>query len=843
MYLKNYQIRVVSEIRRFLQVAKSSFDEFEAAKAHVTEKVRHTLNYVETVFDELHMPLNDDCRNGVGEHYPRVVLKVPTGGGKTILALEAIREYQAQFSQKPNGLIVWIVPSEAIYSQTVGRLRDRGHPYRQLLDQASGGNTVILEKGQRLSTQDIEENLVVLFVMIQSVSRATNKEALKVFQDSGGYESFFPPDNRYDLHRQLLEQVPNLDFISALGRQNPLIKTSMGNAIRLSNPFMIIDEIHKVFTPTAKATIDSLNPKMVLGLSATPREGMNIVSSVSGLELKEEEMVKLDMHIIPPTNTTQENWQAVVQEMKAQREELEDKSIEYMRNTGQYIRPIALIQVERTGRDQRGKGYVHSQDVKEYLVDLSINPDEVAIKTSTQNDIEDVDLFASDCPVRWIITKEALREGWDCSYAYMLGIIPNVNSNTGITQLVGRILRQPNAKKTGIRELDESYVYYAKGNTRLLLEGVAAGFRNEGLEDLITKLKVRDLDSVNTSMTSKIKRKYSKDYAGSLYLPVWVMVGGKEGERRLFSYPLDIRPYLNFKDYTLTAELIESIRSALSEESKERKVFAATLDDESKTAIRPDHIEPSVIDSINLGYMSRRFSEVIENSFLARKVAIQFLDLLNNELTEATVSKHFGFIVSALSKELQSERAKMEEAVFLNHLSANRLVLAVSDDERFGFKVPSTDTITVTTEPNTYKYYLFDEVEISSMNSLERKVSDALDKQETILWWFRNKASKDWYRIRGWRESHIYPDFVAAKKRKGGKIELVYIIESKGEHLANNPDTRYKKRILDLITEQNETGDIRAYQLEMPLRELNTDVEGYLVEEDKEEETIRSLMK
>src|SRR3989304_3568422 len=124
---------------------------------------------------------------------------------------------------------------------------------------------------------------------------------------------------------------------------------------------------------------------------------------------------------------------------------------------------MALIQVEATGKDQRGKhNRVHSLDVYEYLASLDINPDEIAIKTSSQNDIEDVNLFSPDCPVRFIVTKEALREGWDCSFAYVLVVIPNVNSDTSITQLIGRILRQPNAKKIGVSELDESYVYYAK---------------------------------------------------------------------------------------------------------------------------------------------------------------------------------------------------------------------------------------------------------------------------------------------------------------------------------------------------------------------------------------------
>lgn len=86
------------------------------------------------------------------------------------------------------------------------------------------------------------------------------------------------------------------------------------------------------------------------------------------------------------------------------------------------------------------------------------------------------------------------------------GIIPNVNSNTGVAQLVGRILRQPYAKKSGVKELDESYVYYTKGDTREILDRVSTGFKNEGLEDLVTKLKVRDNRSDKRHQNSKDKK-------------------------------------------------------------------------------------------------------------------------------------------------------------------------------------------------------------------------------------------------------------------------------------------------------------------------------------------------
>jgi len=839
MFLKNYQIKVVGELKRFFQTAREELDFYNS----LTPERQRRQNWVNATFEAINKKYNDRSINGFGNYYPRVCIKVPTGGGKTLLAVEAIREYKNLFDQKRTGLVVWIVPSETIYSQTVQKLRDKGNYLRQLLDQCSGGNTIIIEKGQRLTTQDIEENLVVLFVMIQSISRKNAKEALKVFQDSGGYESFFPPDSRYDLHKQIMEQVANLDIISDAISAFPQIRTSLGNAMRMSKPFIIIDEIHKVFSQQARQTIDNLNPEMVLGLSATPREDMNILVSVTGLELKNADMVKLDMHIFPPASDLDNDWKAMIRELKFHREKLEKKSKGLRQNTGIYIRPMALIQVEATGNDQRGKKRrVHSLDVKEHLIEVGINPDEIAIKTSAQNDIEDVDLFAGDCPVRYIITKEALREGWDCSFAYILGIIPNVGSNTGVTQLVGRILRQPNAKKTGIRELDESYIYYTKGNTGEMLERVSAGFKNEGLEDLVSNVRRSDDTGFNKPKKVRIKKEFEDKYANTFYLPVWLMLKDDK-EKRRFNYALDIKSCLDFSQLPLTNEFLNSMEASLSDENRERTAFAVTLDDESKVVHKTETASVDAEKGINSGYVTRRFSEIVENSFLARKLTDNYLQAIENKIGQEKLQDHFSFIVALLIKYLTDERKRQEEQIFLDYLNNNRLQLAVSDDEKFGYKIPKNDVITVSRLPNTYSNYLFDDVELETMNKLEQKVGQILDDQAKILWWFRNKASKGWYAIHGWKEYKIRPDFVAAKKKGKDEFELLYIIESKGEHLSGNPDTQYKKSVLDLMTKQRKDKKIYTYQAELPFGKISEDVECYLVEQGKEEQEVKKLMK
>ena len=422
MYLKRYQERVTSELAHFFDTCATKVEEKNNTLAALPEATRETVaknwNWVENTFQDLNLPYLDKSKNGLESYYPRSVIKVPTGGGKTLLAIEAIKEYQTRFAKRQHGLVVWIVPSETIYSQTIDQLKDKSHHMRQFIDQSSGGKTIILEKGQKLTQNDIQNNLVILFVMIQSVSRANNKEALKVFQDSGGYEGFFPADNRYDIHEKLIEQYPNLDSFEWLTHKS--IKSSLGNAIRVSRPLIIIDEIHKVFTPTSKKTVDNLNPEMVLGLSATPKADMNIVSKVSGLELKDEEMIKLDMHLIPPTSGHENDWKTMLQQIRDHRVQLEKDAVKFTQDSGKYIRPMALIQVEATGKDQRGKGRVHALDVKEYLIELGVNADNIAIKSSSQNDIEDINLLSKDIEIRYIITKEALKEGWDNPFAYVV---------------------------------------------------------------------------------------------------------------------------------------------------------------------------------------------------------------------------------------------------------------------------------------------------------------------------------------------------------------------------------------------------------------------------------------
>ncbi len=840
MYLKRYQERVVADLSHFFGTCGEKKEEMHKILSVVPEEMRDKIpaNWVENVFKELDCPYNDKAQNGLGNFYPRTVVKVPTGGGKTLLAIEAIKEYQTRFAKKQHGLVVWIVPSETIYSQTIRQLKDKSHHLRQFIDQSSGGNTIILEKGQKLTQNDIANNLVILFVMIQSVSRTKGKEGLKVFQDSGGYEGFFPADNRYDLHKKIIEQYPNVDYFDYMRQK--LVKSSLGNAIRVSKPLIIIDEIHKVFTETAKKTINNLNPEMIIGFSATPKTGMNIISKVSGLELKEEEMIKLDMHIIPPANDDND-WKAMLRNIKKKRESLEKEAIVYQRSNGKYIRPMALIQAELTGKDQRGKGPVHAMDVKEYLIELGVNADNIAIKSSSQNDIENLNLLSKDVEVRYIITKEALKEGWDNPFAYILGIIPNTQSNSSMTQLVGRILRQPYVKKTGIPALDESYVYFCKGNVSEVLQHVESGLKSEGLEDITGSIVTGGEESGagNSKKTVKIKKDFI-DKVEQFYLPVWLMMYAGIARRR-FNYARDIKEKLDFESIVLSKSQIDKIKDSLSDENKERDTYIITITDKKSV----DHKKQGKVEiyenNISYSYITRRFTEVIDNPFLARRKAYEFLNDLISTLGEETIAKHFSYIVAELVKELVNIKEDQERKLFAMMLEKKELCLAIIDHETIGYRIPYSDKIEVSRSVNPYNNYLYEDLDLLSLNKLEKNVGDIIDKQNNVLWWVRNKVAKKWYAIQGWKKNKIHPDFIVAKKSDDNELEIVYIIESKGEHLSGNKDTQYKKEVFDKMTEIHRNGELSI--IKTKLSNLNEHAESYLIKQGDEEKDIKRLMK
>jgi type III restriction enzyme len=824
MILKDYQVDVVEILKNFYNVAENQ----KSAVEKLDETLKNSFSYVDAVYNGLGLShFADRPKNGLGEYYSRFCLKIPTGGGKTLLAIEAIREFKNLFEKKRTGLVVWITHRETIYRQTIEKLKDKNHAYRQLLDQCSGNKTIILEKGQPLRRQDTENNLVILMLMIQSAGRST-KENMKVFQDSGGYIDFFPQDNQYDKHQRLLQAIPNLDFIPDSLFNHKLVKSSLGNAIRILNPLIIVDEFHTMFSDKAKSTLDGLNPSMIIGLSATPKERrqMNVLVEITGRQLEKEEMIKLDLHLHSPTISG--NWHEMINEIKKKRESLEKKSIELNSNKGIYIRPIALIQVERTGKDQREKGKVHSEDIREYLIEQGVPAHEIAVKSSEIDEIKEARLLSEGCEIRYIITKEALKEGWDCSFAYVLGVIPNARSESSMTQLVGRVLRQPYAKKTGIQDLDESYVYFTNGDTVDVLNNIQRGFEQEGLGDLVQSISRESGPTGTRKIKTKIKPEILKNYPESLYLPVWL--AKKENNYRKFSYDIDIKPELvwEYDDY---ADWIKKEIFPLLDEKQTAFEILIDLERQEKK-----YLEEADGGILEISYLSRRIADVVENAFVAFELASDFIEDCKKYPDKEKLLANSGFITDVIIKKLSEEKFKQEQEIFNSLVKSKKLLLAISSDESIGYLLPEENYI-YPEGMETFTSNLFENSDILSMNPLERKIAHKLDSKKSVIWWTRNLAeNKRMYAIRGWKKGKIRPDFVVAKKKKGS-LELVYIIESKGEHLIGNLDTQYKKCIFERMNKEK----IESINLKLIKFEMNKNFRFELIEQGNEDTDINKF--
>ena len=98
---------------------------------------------------------------------------------------------------------------------------------------------------------------------------------------------------------------------------------------------------------------------------------------------------------------------------------------------------------------------------KSLVDDFKIPEEQIAIATGETRGIEDINLFDRGCPLRFIITVQALKEGWDCSFAYVLCSVAEMSSSRAVEQILGRVLRLPHTKKKLRAELNRAYAYAA----------------------------------------------------------------------------------------------------------------------------------------------------------------------------------------------------------------------------------------------------------------------------------------------------------------------------------------------------------------------------------------------
>ena len=850
MILKEYQKRTLATVREFLE----GLAEWRGKAAAALEAVPELdLDWVRKAWEKsVPARVYHPRRNGLGEPLPSFCLKIPTGGGKTLLATKVVDLANTHYRRRRTGLVLWIVPSTQIYNQTLKALKDRDHPYRQQLDMASAGRTLTLEKTSAFGPRDVQENLCVLLLMLPSANRET-REQLRMFRDSGGFDRFFPADDDVDGHRKLLDEVPNLDtFEQEGGFWGRHAKTSLGNTLRLLRPLIILDEGHKAYSRNAKATLEGFNPCMIVELSATPPRGANVLVDIQGRELNEEEMIKLDLHI---RNSASTSWKNTLLASIEHRRRLEEEARAHEANTGVYIRPICLIQVERTGKDQRRPGVVHADDVRDYLLrHPGISQELIAVKTSQKDELKDVDeaggLLSRECPIRFIITKQALQEGWDCPFAYVLTILTNPGSTSALTQLVGRILRQPYARKTRVPWLDECYVFCFQRRGADLLREVRKGFGLEGLYGLEGKIVTAPEGEPSGTVTLKQRERY-RNSARDLVLPAFVIKD--EGEWRPVQYEADVLSRVPWDEVDVSPLFdlplgrgvpgdIE-LRAGLDDEP--------LLDDPEAAANRlsasgkglPQRESPG--GEIDYYFAASHLLDAMPNPWRGHEAARRVFGALLERHPHERVAGNYVFILEELRKRLETERDRLSRRVFEEMLAAETMrFLVVTDDLKLNRLPRTIDTImgkqANREDGGQYLLNLFDRTNEDELNGLENKVATYLDRQERLFFWYRNRARKDYY-VQGWKRGRIYADFIFTLRPDeadvGDEYRHVFVMETKGV-FRDIMDTDYKRSVFDICTEHASRKD----WAELVPAMRNKIMRFEIVDEDEWEQRLNAML-
>ncbi|GMQ58965.1 DEAD/DEAH box helicase family protein [Vallitalea sediminicola] len=391
------------------------------------------------------------------KNVPHICFKVPTGGGKTFLACNAIKPIFDAMPCIISKTVVWLVPSNTILEQTINNLKDPSHPYRQRINTHFNNRVEVYSKtellfGKNFNCSVVNEQLNILVLSFDTF-RSRKKEDRKIYQENGYLKDFV---NRVNNRDELIKDVDETALIQVINQLNPLV---------------IVDESHNAETELSIEMLRNLNPCFILDLTATPRKNSNIITFVDSLQLKKEKMVK-----IPVIVYNHQNKEDVIIDAITLRNNLEIKAIEEEKINDKYIRPIVLFQAQPKGNEDNKTFHKLKAD----LIEMGIPEDEIAIKTSNINELKNVNLMNKNCKIKYIITINALKEGWDCPFAYILATLTHKSSRVDIEQILGRILRQPYTKEHSNELLNLSYVFTCSNDFQNTLNNIISGLNKSG---------------------------------------------------------------------------------------------------------------------------------------------------------------------------------------------------------------------------------------------------------------------------------------------------------------------------------------------------------------------------
>lgn len=334
-----------------------------------------------------------------------VVMKAPTGAGKTIILIGYVDEYFNKVNS--NTAVIWLCPGKGDLEEQSRKKMISVAPHR---------------KTQNLfdALQNGFEPESTTFINWELVTKRGNT----AIKDSERKNLF---DRIADAHRK------NMNFI------------------------VIIDEEHSHNTAKAKVIIDAFAAKHIIRVSATAVQNNRYeYFEIDELDVIDEGLITKALYVnegVEDNIEISNDYDYLLELADAKRKAIAQRYTEVLPDR-KIVRPLVLIQFPN-GQPETIKAVETKLESMGYTYDNGM----VSIWMSEdKKDLTD-NLTDNDGTPVFLLMKQAISTGWDCPRAKILVKLREGMSEQFEIQTIGRIRRMPEARHYDDDLLDFCYVY------------------------------------------------------------------------------------------------------------------------------------------------------------------------------------------------------------------------------------------------------------------------------------------------------------------------------------------------------------------------------------------------
>ena len=720
---------------------------------------------------------------------PYVCLRLPTGGGKTFVACHAVGITASELLKTESPIVLWLTPSNAIRDQTLNALKNPNHPYRDAFESARHRVEVrTISEALYLSPHILNTKTTIIVSTMQAF-RVEDTDGRKVYEPSGALMGHFT---------HLSDET-----LSAVERDEsgkPIY--SLANLLCVKRPLVIVDEAHNARTELSFETLARFNPSAIIEFTATPdttNNPSNVLYTVSAAELQAEDMIKMPIQL-----ETIPEWKRLLAAAIAQRNALEIDAAREREETGEYIRPVMLIQAQPRHRDRE----TLTVEVVEacLLEEHNIPEDQIARATGEDRGLDNVDINDPECEIRYVITVQALREGWDCPFAYVLCSVAEMRSSTAVEQILGRVMRLPKAQRKKQESLNSAYAFVASQNfydaAAALTDGlVQNGFEKQAAAELIRPSDEQQGELPPVEGMTQPDTEPAPAARGEVFKVPKLMVKRNQGyldfEASRFLETVwqlsECDAELSEEEFPSEFNTGERGEIGLSQEGRVEMRFLGQLH-QQMSFLAPD-------DNWDATQLANWLDRTIKHLDILQRESLPFLQRLVKYLVEErsipieVLIRNKYALKDAAAAKIDSHRQNVHQTAYENYLLPECATpVVVSPDHCFSFKPHNYPCNTHYIGRYQFQKHYYQHVGDLKSEGEEFKCAEFIDRLPEVKFWVRNLEREPLQSF--WLQTStdkFYPDFVCLLN--DGRY---LVVEYKGLQLWSADDAREKREIGEL---------------------------------------------